>query len=72
MRPLMVGAKLVLPGPRLDGASLQGLIEAEGVTMTAGVPTVWMALLDWVRPQGRGLGIAAARSASAGRPARWS
>ena len=44
----MVGAKLVLPGPRLDGASLQGLITAEGVTCTAGVPTVWMAMLDWV------------------------
>ncbi|WP_052192318.1 long-chain-fatty-acid--CoA ligase [Sphingomonas sp. Ant H11] len=44
----MVGAKLVLPGPRLDGASLHELFEQEGVTFTAGVPTVWLALLDWM------------------------
>ena len=43
----MVGAKLVLPGPRLDGASLHDLITQEGVTCSAGVPTVWMAMLDW-------------------------
>ncbi|MGE5269393.1 MAG: AMP-binding protein, partial [Thiohalocapsa sp.] len=36
------GAKLVLPGPRLDGASLYELFEAEGVTMSLGVPTVWL------------------------------
>ncbi|EXS68635.1 MULTISPECIES: long-chain-fatty-acid--CoA ligase [unclassified Sphingobium] len=44
----MVGAKLVMPGPRLDGASLHELFEQEGVTFTAGVPTVWLALLDWM------------------------
>jgi len=44
----LVGAKLVLPGPKLDGASLHELITGEGVTFTAGVPTIWMALLDWV------------------------
>jgi fatty-acyl-CoA synthase len=38
----MNGAKLVLPGPRLDGASLYELFEAEGVTMSLGVPTVWL------------------------------
>jgi acyl-CoA synthetase (AMP-forming)/AMP-acid ligase II len=38
----MQGAKLVLPGPRLDGASLYRLFEAEGVTVSAGVPTVWL------------------------------
>jgi fatty-acyl-CoA synthase len=43
----MVGAKLVLCGARLDGASLHELMAAEGVTFSAGVPTVWMALLDW-------------------------
>ncbi|HJS35075.1 MAG TPA: AMP-binding protein, partial [Pseudoxanthomonas sp.] len=37
----MVGAKLVFPGPWLDGKSLHDLIEAEGVTVSAGVPTVW-------------------------------
>ncbi|MGN6579465.1 MAG: long-chain-fatty-acid--CoA ligase [Bordetella sp.] len=44
----MVGAKLVLPGPHLDGASLHTLFESEGVTFTAGVPTVWLGLLDWM------------------------
>ena len=41
----MVGAKLVLPGPQLDGKSLYELFEAEGVTFAAGVPTVWLGLL---------------------------
>src|SRR5215472_16906054 len=38
----MNGAKLVMPGPRLDGQSLYELFEAEGVTMSLGVPTVWL------------------------------
>ena len=42
------GAKLVLPGPRLDGASLYDLIEAEQVTLSAGVPTIWQALIGHV------------------------
>lgn len=42
----MNGAKLVLPGPKMDAISLYELIESEGVTMTAGVPTVWMMLLQ--------------------------
>jgi fatty-acyl-CoA synthase len=37
----MAGAKLVFPGPALDGKSVYELIEAEGVTFAAGVPTVW-------------------------------
>jgi fatty-acyl-CoA synthase len=41
----MVGAKLILPGRYLDGASLHGIIEAEGVTLTTGVPTIWLGLL---------------------------
>lgn len=45
---LIVGAKLVMPGSKLDGASLYALFEEEGVTSTAGVPTVWLALLDWM------------------------
>jgi 3-(methylthio)propionyl---CoA ligase len=40
------GAKLVLPGTKLDGASLYELIEAEKVTISAGVPTIWMALIQ--------------------------
>jgi 3-(methylthio)propionyl---CoA ligase len=40
------GAKLVLPGQRLDGASLYELMEAEGVTVSAGVPTIWLGLMS--------------------------
>jgi fatty-acyl-CoA synthase len=42
----MVGAALVLPGAKLDGASVHQLLEEERVTITAGVPTVWFALLN--------------------------
>jgi len=48
----MVGAKLVYPGPWLDGKSLYDLFEAEGVTMSAGVPTVWQGLLAHVEANG--------------------
>jgi len=48
----MVGAKLVLPGPALDGKSLYELFESEGVTLSAGVPTVWRGLLAHVDAQG--------------------
>jgi fatty-acyl-CoA synthase len=44
----MVGAKLVYPGPFLDGSSLYELFEAEGVTVSAGVPAVWQGLLAHV------------------------
>jgi len=43
----MVGVKLVLPGGALDGKSLYELFENEGVTMSAGVPTVWQGLLAY-------------------------
>ncbi|MEP6721578.1 MAG: 3-(methylthio)propionyl-CoA ligase [Variovorax sp.] len=48
----MVGAKLVFPGPWLDGKSLHDLFEAEGVTVSAGVPTVWQGLLAHVESNG--------------------
>ncbi|MCB1395393.1 MAG: long-chain-fatty-acid--CoA ligase [Rhodobacter sp.] len=41
----MVGAKLVMPGPRLDGDSLLGLIDDQKVTLALGVPTIWQMLL---------------------------
>ncbi len=41
------GAKLVFPGPKLDGASVYELLDKEQVTLSAGVPTVWLALLDY-------------------------
>jgi len=44
---LMVGAKLVFPGPKMgDGEALHELIESESVNLAAGVPTVWLALLQ--------------------------
>jgi acyl-CoA synthetase (AMP-forming)/AMP-acid ligase II len=52
----MVGAKLVLPGPKLDAASIAELIEAEGVTVAAGVPTLYAKLLQHFEAQGRGAG----------------
>ena len=48
----MAGAKLVFPGPALDGKSVYELIEAEGVTFAAGVPTVWQMLLGHMKPAG--------------------
>ncbi len=42
---LISGAKLVLPGHRLDAPSLYELLESEQVTVTAGVPTIWIALM---------------------------
>ncbi|RPH41830.1 MAG: long-chain-fatty-acid--CoA ligase [Burkholderiales bacterium] len=46
------GAKLVLPGPKLDGASLYELIESERVTVSAGVPTIWQGLIAHVEQHG--------------------
>jgi fatty-acyl-CoA synthase len=51
----MVGCKLVLPGAKLDGASLYELLETEGVTMTAAVPTIWLMLLNDLESTGRKL-----------------
>jgi fatty-acyl-CoA synthase len=42
----LVGAKLVLPGPRLDPVNVLDLLADERVTITAGVPTVWMGMLQ--------------------------
>ena len=46
----MTGAKLVFPGPAMDGKSVYELIEAEKVTFAAGVPTVWQMLLGHMKP----------------------
>jgi len=45
----MVGAKLVFPGPHLDGQSLHGLFESEQVTFSAGVPTVWLGAINYMK-----------------------
>ncbi|GAA4340489.1 3-(methylthio)propionyl-CoA ligase [Variovorax defluvii] len=55
----LVGCKLVLPGPALDGASVHSLIESEKVTFAAGVPTVWQGLLGHV--EGNALGFSSLR-----------
>lgn len=44
----MVGAKLVLPGPHLDGESVYRLMKSEGVNQSQGVPTVWMMLFSYL------------------------
>ena len=43
------GSKLVMPGARMDGAAIYELIESEGVTFSAAVPTVWQGLLAHLR-----------------------
>ncbi|SEA02258.1 3-(methylthio)propionyl-CoA ligase [Variovorax sp. YR216] len=48
----LVGAKVVFPGPALDGKSVYELIEAEKVTFAAGVPTVWQMLLGHLQANG--------------------
>ncbi|MDO9193532.1 MAG: AMP-binding protein, partial [Undibacterium sp.] len=44
----ITGAKLVFPGPHMDGKSLYELFEQEKVTFSAGVPTIWLGLLTYV------------------------
>ncbi|MGQ2980711.1 MAG: 3-(methylthio)propionyl-CoA ligase [Polaromonas sp.] len=48
----LTGAKLVFPGPGLDGKSVYELIENEKVTYAAGVPTVWQMMLGHMKPAG--------------------
>jgi len=47
------GSKLVMPGDKMDGPSLHELIEAEGVTFSGGVPTIWTMYLAWLDQHGR-------------------
>jgi len=48
----LTGAKLVFPGPGMDGKSIYELIEVEKVTYAAGVPTIWQMLLGHMKPAG--------------------
>ncbi len=52
----MAGASLVLPGGRLDPASILRLVRELGVTVSSGVPTVWQAVLDRLDADGMGAG----------------
>jgi acyl-CoA synthetase (AMP-forming)/AMP-acid ligase II len=47
----MAGAKMVMPGAKLDGASLYELIETENVTLSAAVPTVWLTMLEYLEKE---------------------
>lgn len=51
----MVGSKLVMPGPRMDGEAIYELLDTEKVTFTAAVPTVWLMLLQYLEQTGRKL-----------------
>jgi len=51
---LMVGAKIVFPGPKMgDGEALYQMLEEEEVTLALGVPTVWLALLQYAEKAGK-------------------
>ena len=52
---MMVGLKQVFPGPRLDGAGLYEMLDTEKVTFSAGVPTVWLGLLQYLEETGKKL-----------------
>ena len=51
----MTGATLVMPGAKLDGASIYELLDAERVTVSAAVPTVWLMLLQHLEETGKEL-----------------
>ena len=51
----MIGAKLVMPGGKMDGASIYELLDTEKVTFTAAVPTVWLMLLQFLEETGKPL-----------------
>jgi fatty-acyl-CoA synthase len=52
---MMAGLKLVFPGPKLDGESLFELMDQEKVNYSLGVPTVWLALLQYLERTGKRL-----------------
>lgn len=52
---LMTGVKQVFPGPRLDGEGLYEMLDNEKVTYSAGVPTVWLGLLQYLEKTGKKL-----------------
>jgi fatty-acyl-CoA synthase len=56
-----VGTALVLPGPRLDAESVLDLLAEERVTITAGVPTVWMAMLNAINAEPKRWDLSALR-----------
>ncbi len=51
----MTGAKIVMPGGKMDGASIYELLDNEKVTFTAAVPTIWLMLLQYLEENGKKL-----------------
>ena len=51
----MIGAKLVMPGGKMDGASIYEMLDTENVTFSAAVPTVWLMLLQYLEETGKKL-----------------
>src|SRR5499433_660307 len=51
----MTGSKMVLPGRNYEPAMLYELLDGERITITAGVPTMWLMLTDWMEREGRKL-----------------
>ena len=47
----LCGAKLVLPGPRLDPESIYALLDQEECTMAGGIPTIWLNFFAWLEPR---------------------
>ncbi len=66
------GSKLVLPGRNYEPDKLYELIEGEGVTLSAGVPSFWLILLDWLGQRQEVLDFAGDAVASVTAAARWS
>ncbi|MCP3909003.1 MAG: long-chain-fatty-acid--CoA ligase [Oceanicoccus sp.] len=53
---VITGSKMVFPGPKMaDGEALTTLINEENVTYSAGVPTIWLALLDYLKQSGKSI-----------------
>jgi fatty-acyl-CoA synthase len=59
---VMVGAKLVMPGPHLDPASIIDLFARERVTITGGVPTIWIGVLQLLDQDPRAYDLSAMRT----------
>jgi fatty-acyl-CoA synthase len=67
----MTGAKLVLPGRNYEPERLYELFEGEGVTITCGVPTNWLILIDWLERQHKTLSTLRLSFSSGTAPPRW-
>ncbi|HUJ76521.1 MAG TPA: AMP-binding protein, partial [bacterium] len=67
----MTGAKLVLPGRNYEPERLYELLEGERVTITCGVPTHWLILLEWLERQHKTLSTLRLSFSSGAAPPRW-